>query len=114
MTRVINAGLFLILLALAVGLYKAKTEAEDDQHQVARLEGAIADEQESVRVMRNEISYLESPDRLLTLAREKLGLVPVDPLRVVTLDEAPLLIETPPGEPASGVAAATYSEGGEP
>src|SRR5262245_36401331 len=103
----------MLLAALAVGLYKAKTEAKDDRRRAAALEAQLAEEQEAIRVMRNEIGYLESPDRLRKLAQERLGLVPIDPLRVVTLEEAPLLIERPPSkvagkEPGSPAATVAY------
>ncbi|MGD2132646.1 MAG: septum formation initiator family protein [Maricaulaceae bacterium] len=95
MNRVFNVISLVVLAAFAVGLYKAKIEAKDDRAEIARLEEQLQLEQENIRVLRNEISYLESPDRLAEIAREELGLTLVDPLRVVTLEDAPLLIETP-------------------
>jgi cell division protein FtsL len=110
MRRVVNVLALVLLAALAVGLYRAKTEADDDRRRVRALEAELAQERESVRVMRNEVGYLESPERLRTLAEEQLGLAPIDPLRVVTLEDAPLLIEPPTLQEASPAEVASYSE----
>jgi cell division protein FtsL len=114
MRRILNVLGLVVLVALVVGTYVAKTDAKADRRRAAELEAQIADEQEAIRVMRNEIGYLESPERLRALAGEKLGLEPIDPLRVVTMDDAPLLIE-PPTTPSTGSAAdvASYREGAE-
>jgi len=95
MTRVINVLAVIVLVAVAFGLYRAKTEAKGDRARVAQLELQLAEAHENVLILRNEIAHLESPERLRELARDRLGLTPVDPLRVVTLEDAPLLIETP-------------------
>lgn len=110
MNRVFNAVSLIVLAALAVGLYKAKTEAEDDRAEIVRLEAELRLEQDNIRVLRNEISFLESPERIAEIAEERLGLTPVDPLRVVTLEDAPLLIETPPdASDAPDARAASYT-----
>ncbi len=115
MRGVINLAALVVLVTLAVGLYKAKTEAKDDRRRAVELEMLLADEREAIRVMRNEISYLESPERLRRLAGEHLGLAPIDPLRVVTLEDAPLLIETPAsGRAAPPTATAAYLDGEAP
>jgi cell division protein FtsL len=110
MRRAINLLGLLVLVALAVGTYVAKTDAKADRRRAAEIETAIADEQEAIRVMRNEIGYLESPERLRALAAEKLGLEPIDPLRVVTMEDAPLLIEPaqPPVAGPSDIGVASY------
>lgn len=109
MRRLINVLGLVVLAALAVGTYVAKTDAKADRRLAAEIEARIDDEREAIRVMRNEIGYLESPDRLRALAAEKLGLEPIDPLRVVTMDDAPLLIEQPtPPAPSSEIGVAGY------
>ncbi len=115
MRRIVNVLGLVVLVALAVGTYVAKTDAKADRRRAVEIETTIAEEREAIRVMRNEVGYLESPDRLRSLAAEKLGLEPIDPLRVVTMDDAPLLIEpTAPPVPPSEVGVARYREGVEP
>jgi hypothetical protein len=109
--RVVNLLALVVLVAVAVGLYRAKSEAGGDRRRVRALEVELAAEQEAVRVMRNEVGYLEHPERLRTLAEGKLGLAPIDPLRVVTLEDAPLLVEPAPQLEASPAELARYADG---
>lgn len=108
MTRVINMLAVIVLVAVAFGLYRAKTEARGDRARVAALELQLAEAHENVLILRNEIAHLERPERLRELARDHLGLAPVDPLRVVTLEDAPLLIETPTLDEHPQATDATY------
>ncbi len=95
MKTAINLAALALAAVLAFGLYKAKTEAKEDRARIAELEIALAAERESLVVLRNEIAYLEDPGRLRALAAEHLNLAPADPLRVVTLEDAPLLFALP-------------------
>jgi hypothetical protein len=114
MRRLVNVLAMAVLAALAVGLYRAKTDADDDRRRVRAIEAELAQERETIRVMRNEVGYLESPERLRALAEDKLGLVPLDPLRVVTLEDAPLLIEPPSLAEPSPAEVAAYGEADAP
>jgi hypothetical protein len=82
----------MLLIALALGLYRAKTEAGADRARLETMQIELAEEHQTIRILRNEVGELESPERLRTLAEERLGLVPLDPQRVVTLADAPQLI----------------------
>lgn len=110
MSKVVNIVALLIAVALAVALYKAKDEAGDARARIAALEGELSSEARAIQVLKAEIAYLEDPARLRTLADEKLGLKPVDPVRVVDLAEAPLLLE----EERAGPPTATASYATEP
>ena len=96
MIRIANIIALIIAAALAVTLYRAKSHAKMDQENIDALRAEIAQREESLRVLRAQISYLEDEERLEALAREHLGLQPLDPLRAVTLDEAPLMLATQP------------------
>jgi hypothetical protein len=110
--RIVNVVALVALVALVVVVYRAKTEAEADHERAAALAAQLASEREAITVVRTEIGFLERPDRLRALAERRLGLKPIDPLRVVTLEDAPLLIENPtiPSE-APPTAEAAYLEG---
>ncbi len=111
MRRIVNLVGLVVLAALVVGLYRAKTDAEADHRRGVELAAQLDSEREAIRVMRNEIGYLESPDRLRALAAQHLGLEPIDPLRVVTLEDAPLLIESPAPAAEPVTAEAAYIDG---
>ena len=69
--------LFLIGVALTVGLYYVKTRAQTARKQVVKLERQIAQEEASLRVLQAEIAYLENPERLKSLSETHLGLQPI-------------------------------------
>lgn len=63
----------LIIIALVVGLYKAKTDAARTQAHVRQLEREIAQSEADLRALRAEIAELESPARIEALAEDHLG-----------------------------------------
>jgi cell division protein FtsL len=65
-----------LVVALVVGLYKAKTDAARTQSHVRELEREVGDEDARVRALRAEVARLESPENVERLARERLGLEP--------------------------------------
>ncbi|MEP3892371.1 MAG: hypothetical protein ABJN69_18060 [Hellea sp.] len=69
--------LFLIGVALTVGLYYVKTRAQTARKHAVKIERQIAQEEASLRVLRAEIAYLENPDRLKSLSEAYLGLQPI-------------------------------------
>jgi len=69
--------LFLIGVALTVGLYYVKTRAQTARKQAVKIERQVAQEEASIRVLQAEIAYLENPERLKLLSETHLGLKPV-------------------------------------
>jgi len=69
--------LFLIGVALMVGLYYVKTRSQTARQHAVKLERQIEQEEASLRVLSAEIAYLENPERLGRLSEEHLGLQPI-------------------------------------
>ena len=65
-----------LIVLLAVGLYKAKSEADLARDRVAKLEGEVAVARAQIKTMSAEAAYLENPDRVETLARKELASSP--------------------------------------
>jgi cell division protein FtsL len=63
----------LIIVALVIGLYKAKTDAAHTETHVRELQQEIAQSEADLRALRAEIAELESPARIEALAEDKLG-----------------------------------------
>ena len=81
MRRWLNVAAALIIVALVVGLYKAKTDAAKARAHVRQLEQRIEDAQADMRALRAEIAAQESPARVEALARDQFGERPrMDPL----------------------------------
>lgn len=79
--------LFVIGVALTVGLYYVKTRAQSAKRETVRLERLIAQEEASLRVLKAEIAYLENPDRLKSLSETHLGLAPIDVKTVTRVED---------------------------
>lgn len=73
LTRGFHAVAALIIAALAVGLYKAKTDAARTETHVRQLQQQIEQSDADLRALRAEIAELESPGRIEELAESHLG-----------------------------------------
>jgi cell division protein FtsL len=87
----------LIIVALAVGLYKAKTDAARTEAHVRQLEQQIERSEADLRALRAEIAELESPARIEQLAEERLGVAPGS--ESAALPESALAERLPPPRP---------------
>ncbi|MDX2234566.1 MAG: septum formation initiator family protein [Hyphomonadaceae bacterium] len=83
-----------IILVLAVGVFKAKTDAAAARKRIADLESQVASQREEVRSLAAEVQYLESPRRLESLSRRELGMAPA------TRAQKQSLTAIAPGRPA--------------
>lgn len=75
LTRWLQIGAAILVVALAIGLYKAKTDAARTQSHVRQLERQIDEREADLRALRAEIAHLESPVRVEALAEDHLGAV---------------------------------------
>lgn len=64
-----------LVIVLAIGLYKAKSDAAKAQQHVRELHTEVADGEADLRALRAEIAHLESPARVEALAERELGMV---------------------------------------
>ena len=73
--RALHIAAGLIIVALAVGLYKAKTDAAHTENRVRELQSQIVETEADLRALRAAIARQESPGRIEALAEQHLGLV---------------------------------------
>lgn len=71
---------------IGVGLFFVKHEVKDQERRLQALNDEIQRNQESIHVLRAEWSYLNDPSRLRALAEKHLGMRPVAPAQVASLD----------------------------
>ena len=62
-----------LIAVLAIGLYKAKTDAARTEAHVRQLQNDVDEREADMRALRAEIAHLESPARVETLAEQHLG-----------------------------------------
>ena len=106
MRRGLTGTVLWTLLAVSVGvvLFVVKYEVKDLEARLAGLNTEIHRNQETIHILRAEWSYLNDPIRLRTLSEKHLGMKPVTPTQVATLDTLPK-----DGIPATGVVYAAVS-----
>lgn len=76
MMRIFNIVAIVVALALAIGLYRAKTEADSARARVAELERQVDAARDEVKALAAEVAVLESPARIEELAKRRLNLAP--------------------------------------
>lgn len=86
---------FLIATCLGVALFLIKHEVQTREEQLAELHRDILANQEALHVLEAEWSYLNRPDRLESLVRRHLDLVPMDTRRLGQLDRLPMRLPAP-------------------
>jgi cell division protein FtsL len=62
-----------IIVALVIGLYKAKTDAARTEAHVRQLQQQVEESEADMRALRAEIATQESPARIEALAEDHLG-----------------------------------------
>lgn len=65
-----------VILIMAVGVFKAKTDAAATRKRVTALEQSVAEKRDEARGLAAEVQYLENPKRIEALARRDLGMAP--------------------------------------
>ena len=82
MGRFFNIVAVVVAIALAIGLYRAKTEADAARARVADLERQVSSAQAEIKTLAAEVAVLESPARIEALAKQRLGIGPATPQQV--------------------------------
>ena len=94
----------MLAACIGVGLFVVKYEVKDLEAKLTGLNAEIHRNQETIHVLRAEWSYLNDPIRLRTLSEKHLGMRPMMPSQVATLDTLPR-----DGIPATGPVYAAVS-----
>ena len=86
-----TATIFWLGLAglLGAGLFHLKYDVQALERHLTDLNAEIVRDQEAIRVLEAEWSYLSQPERLQKLAMKQLDLVPVTPVHIVTFGDLP-------------------------
>lgn len=90
MIRLLNVLSVALVIAVSIGLYNLKYQIEAQQEERVSLRQEIANEEDAVRVLRAEWSYLTQPERLQSLAARHLELSPLRASQIATFDDLPM------------------------
>ncbi|MCA8890051.1 MAG: hypothetical protein KDA46_14550 [Parvularculaceae bacterium] len=87
MIRLTLIMLCLILAAAAAGRYKAEVAVRDVRSEIVQIDHKKAAEANKIQVLRAEIAYLESPERLAEIAERVTNLKPLSGAQLMTADD---------------------------
>lgn len=103
MSRVVNIFLLSVMLIGAVVTYDMKLKAEKAAERVVRLERQVAEERETLQLLRAELSTLVQPGRLQAVVEhyaDHFKLEDIAPSQFATVDEIPFRSVGTPDEQA--------------
>ena len=89
--------LCLILAAAAAGRYRAEVAVRKTRQEISQLEAQKARANEDIALLRAEIAYLESPERLAQLATTMTALTPLTGAQFMTAREFVAAFSVEPG-----------------
>ncbi len=87
MLRITMLLLCLILAAAAAGRYKAEAAVRETRNELRQLEQTKSQELTRIQVLRAEVAYLESPERLAAIAEKMTDLEPLTGAQLMTADD---------------------------
>jgi cell division protein FtsL len=87
--QLIATGSVISALASAVALYAITQQTRFAALEVAQLEKAIETQEAEMVILRAELANRSRPDRIAGLARRHLGLRPLSPAQVGSIDQLP-------------------------
>jgi cell division protein FtsL len=93
MLKFFNFCLVAGVLASGFILYNLEHQTRQAERDISRLNAAIKDEQESIKLLEAEWSNLTRPERLQKLAEEHLQMKPVSQLQLI--EESELAVRVP-------------------
>lgn len=83
-----------LLVMLIFGLYTGVHEVKQQEKMLKELDLKIAQESEHIRVLKADWSYFNQSERLETLVRQRLKLMPTSPGQIVIMANLPERSET--------------------
>lgn len=84
----------LLAAGLSLVLFSVKYQVQDLEQELDALNRSIAADRQAIHVLNAEWSHLNNPDRLRVLSDRYLGLTPIEPEQLGTIDRLPMRTET--------------------
>lgn len=93
--RLVDVVAMILLTAVVLGVYLAKTMAGRERAEIARVERQIIGERTRIRLLEAEVAHLEQPSRISRLSETYLGMGPIPAKREATPDQLASLKPAP-------------------
>jgi len=101
MLRLTLLFLCLMLAAAAAGRYKAEAAVRETRNELKRLDEEKSTEIGKIQVLRAEVAFLESPERLAAIAEKMTNLEPLTGAQLMTAEDFQLAFGKPDGAVAA-------------
>jgi len=85
--RVLNFTVFGVMVGLLMLIYQQKHETRQLEARAGELSREISEQTRALAVLRAEWTYLTRPDRLETIATQRMGLEPVTAEQITTFED---------------------------
>jgi len=85
--RVLNFTVFGVMVGLLMLIYQQKHETRQLEARAGELSREISEQTRALAVLRAEWTYLTRPDRLETIATQRMGLEPVTVEQITTFED---------------------------
>ncbi|MEO0320136.1 MAG: hypothetical protein AAF199_04490 [Pseudomonadota bacterium] len=87
MLRICTFLLCLLLAVASASRYRAEIAVRETRAAITATKASIAEEERRIQVLRAELAYLENPERLAKIARDKTDLEPLTGDQLVSAAE---------------------------
>jgi hypothetical protein len=87
MLRITMILLCFLLAAAAAGRYQAEADVRETRQEIRDLDRLKSQEERQIQVLRTDITYLESPDRLARVAAKTTDLRPLSAAQLMSADD---------------------------
>ena len=82
-----------VLATLGTTLYQVKTDIDERQAELRRLQTEIATTERDIAVLEAEWAFLSRPDRMMNLSASLLDMKPISRDRILPLDAIPIRLQ---------------------
>ncbi len=88
MIRIINWFLFSAIIFAVAFMFDVKSSVQDLNFEIRQITSQIEQEKIQYNLLKAELAYLNSPKRILTLARQYLDLEPINPNQIILINSS--------------------------
>lgn len=88
-----------LAISVGVGLFLLKHQVQETEAELRRAQAQIRADHSAIHVLNAEWAYLNDPARLAALAERVLGMVPVAPQQMVSMNTLPVRAGAAPSGP---------------
>ncbi len=83
--KMLNWFLLISIISVVAFMFNTKSKVQDLNFEIRQISSQIEQEKNQYNLLKAELAYLNSPKRILSLAKQYLALEPMQPRQIVLL-----------------------------